>query len=186
MGAAAAAALLALTACSISVSGNGLQGGRSESLGDADEGIDGVEAIRVADPTHTESTVDYDRRPPAGGVHAPMWWNCGFYDAALPDENAGHDLEHGVVWLAYSPDLDDADVEVVHDLARANAKVLAAPYPDLPAGEAVVATAWARQLRVDSADDERLAAFVEQYQDGAEAPEAGATCTGSDLGVPIP
>ena len=168
--------------------GSDLAGGESEVVGDADEGIDGVQAIRVyySDPVHTESIVDYDLRPPAGGMHNPVWWNCGFYDEALPDEHVVHDLEHGAVWLAYAPDLDAADVEVIHDLARANAKVIAAPYPSLAEGEAVVATAWARQLRLDDVDDPRLAEFVEQYQDGSQAPESGAACTGGPLGDPLP
>ena len=50
----------------------------------------------------------------------------------------------------------------------------------------MVATAWARQLRLDSVQDERLAEFVAQYQDGDQAPESGASCTGSPLGEPIP
>ena len=73
---------------------------------------------------------------------------------------------------------------MIHDLVRDNAKVIATPYADLADGEAVVATAWARQLRLDSVDDPRLAEFVEQYQDGEQAPESGASCVG--LGEPIP
>ena len=115
-----------------------------------------------------------------------VWWNCGFYDEPVRDENAVHALEHGAVWLAYSPDLDEADVEVLHDLARENEKVLAAPYEGLDDGVAVVATAWARQLTLDSVDDPRLEEFVEQYQDGSQAPEAGASCTGTPVGEPIP
>ena len=95
-----------------------------------------------------------------------------------------HDLEHGAVWLAYDPDLPEADVAVIRALASANAKVIATPYPDLAAGEAVVATAWARQLRLDAVDDPRLAEFVDQYQDGPQAPESGSSCVG--LGAPIP
>lgn len=189
MVAALAAALLALAGCSANDGGgNGLQGGESEVIGEADEGIDGVIAIRVAysAPVHTESIVDYQLRPPAGGVHNPVWWNCGFYDEAIPDEHVVHDIEHGAVWLAYAPGLAGADVEVIHDLARANPKVVAAPYPALESGEAVVATAWARQLRLDSVDDERLGQFVEQYQDGSQAPESGSRCTGGPLGEPIP
>ncbi|MEO6318944.1 MAG: DUF3105 domain-containing protein, partial [Acidimicrobiales bacterium] len=94
--------------------------------------------------------------------------------------------EHGAVWLAYSPDLPDADVELIHELVRADPKLLAAPYPDLAVGEAVVATAWARQLRLDAVGDERLVEFIDQYRDGSQAPEAGATCSGTPLGEPIP
>jgi hypothetical protein len=168
--------------------GGDLEGGQSVVAGDAEEGIEGVMAIRVyySVPVHTESIVDYSLRPPAGGIHNPVWWNCGFYDEPIPDEHAVHDLEHGVVWLAYSPDLDPAEIEVIHDLARNDDRVLAAPYPDLAADEAVVATAWARQLRLDAVDDPRLAEFVAQYQDGSQAPEAGASCSGTPFGEPIP
>lgn len=185
---AAVLVLVGLSACSADDGGErSLAGGESEVLGEADEGIDGVEAIRVyyADPVHSESVIDYDRRPPAGGLHNSRWWNCGFYDEAIPDEHVVHDLEHGAVWLAYRPGLDAAAVEVIHELARNEPKVVAAPHPALEAGVAVVATAWARQLRLDSVDDPRLAAFVDQYQDGSQAPESGAPCDGG-LGEPNP
>ena len=145
-----AAVLLALAvtlgACSDGLaSGDPGDGGKSTVLGDADEGIDGVQSIRVyyANPVHvgSQADVDYELRPPAGGIHAPIWWNCGFYVRPVRDENAVHDLEHGVVWLAYSPQLDERDVEVLHDIARENDKVLVAPYRGLDVGVAVVATA---------------------------------------------
>jgi len=175
-----------LGACSDDSSGELSDGGASEVLGDADEGIDGVQAIRVyySDPVHTDGPVAYDLRPPAGGMHNDAWWTCGFYDEVLPDEQVVHDIEHGAVWLAYDADLPDEDIEVIHELARANPKVIATPYPDLAEDEAVVATAWSRQLRLDAVGDPRLAAFVEQYQDGSQAPESGASCLG--LGEPIP
>ena len=190
-----------MTAVALLVAGCGIGGGESsgglrtgnpvespsEVLGDADEGIAGVQAVRVfyERPVHSQDRVDYGLRPPAGGVHAPVWWSCGFYDAAIQDENAVHSLEHGAVWVSFAPDLPPDQVEIIHDLARANDKVLAAPYEQLPAGDAVVATAWARQLHLESATDPRLAEFVAQYQDGDQAPEAGAGCSGSPLGEPI-
>ena len=51
---------------------------------------------------------------------------------------------------------------------------------------AVVATAWARQLTLDSDTDPRLDEFVAAYQDGDQAPESGVTCRDSPLGDPIP
>jgi len=60
-----------------------------------------------------------------------------------------------------------------------------APYRGLDVGVAVVATAWARQLTLESVDDDRLDEFVEQYQDGDQAPESGASCTGSPFGRPV-
>jgi hypothetical protein len=160
----------------------------SEVLGDADEGIEGVQAIRVTydSPVHADGDIDYGLRPPAGGLHNPIPWNCGFYDQPVVDENVGHSLEHGAVWISFSPDLPEDQVELIHELARENPKVLAAPYEGLGASEQVVATAWARQLELESASDPRLAEFVAQYQDGDQAPEAGAGCSGGPLGEPIP
>ncbi|MSO87848.1 MAG: DUF3105 domain-containing protein [Acidimicrobiia bacterium] len=155
-------------------------------IGPAAEGIEGVMAIRVPDNTHTESPVDYGLSPPAGGVHNPVWLNCGFYDKASPAEHLVHDLEHGAVWLAYSPDLPAADINVIHNLARTSPRIVATPYPDLADGVAVVATAWARQLTLDSVADPRIEKFLDQYTDGDQAPEAGTTCLESPLGTPIP
>lgn len=153
--------------------------------GDADEGIEGVEAYRIESNEHTLGEITYPVHPPPGGPHHPSYANCGFYDQPIADEHVVHGLEHGVVWLAYSPLLSPADVEAIHGLARAQ-KVVAAPYGDLPAGAAVVASAWARQLVLDTVDDPRLGPFVVQYQDGSQAPEAGGGCTGSSIGEPIP
>jgi hypothetical protein len=153
--------------------------------GPADEGIDGVDAYRIESNQHTLGEVTYPVHPPPGGPHHPTYASCGFYDRPIVDAHVVHDLEHGVVWLAYSPVLAADQVEVIHDLARVG-KVVATPYGGLPAGAAVVASAWARQLVLDTVDDPRLGQFVAQYQDGAQAPEAGGACTGSPIGAPIP
>jgi len=178
--------VVGVSACGGDAAGSSDGGEANVVIGDADEGIEGVQAVRVPDNDHTESSVDYGLHPAAGGKHNPVWLNCGFYDESYPDENIVHDLEHGVVWLAYSPDLPAEDVDVIHDLARQDPKVIATPYDDLEPGVAAVATAWARQLSLDSVDDPRLEDFVVQYVDGSQAPEAGVTCAGSPLGDPIP
>ena len=154
------------------------------SVGEVDEGIEGVEGFRIESAEHVNVDIEYSVNPAPGGPHHEIWANCGFYDEPIPEEHLVHDLEHGAVWLAYAPDLPETDVEVIHELARQH-KVVAAPFEGLEAGEAVVATAWARQLRLDSVDDPRLVAFIEQYQDGDQAPEAGVTCTGTPVGEPI-
>ena len=146
------------------------------SVGAADEGIDGVEAFRIESTDHASADVEYSVTPPPGGPHGHVWASCGFHDEPLREEEAVHDLEHGAVWLAFSPDLPEADVQVLRDIVDANPKTIAAPYDGLAAGEAVVATAWARQLRLDRVDDLRLAAFVGHYQGSSQAPEADVTC----------
>ena len=148
-----------------------------------------MQAFRVYYPTRCTSERDgdipYGLRPPAGGMHRPVWWNCGFYDEPVRDENAVHDLEHGAVWLAYSPDLDEAGRGGDPRDRPRERKVLAAPYEGLDPGVAVVATAWARQLTLDGVDDPRLEAFVEQYQDGDQRPSRRG-CTGYAARGPDP
>jgi len=153
----------------------------TEPLGDADEGIEGVQAYRVhypagQGPPHRDGDIEYGLQPPVGGLHDEVSLECGFYDEPVRDENVLHSLEHGAVWLAYPPDLAEDDVEVIRELARDNDEVLAAPYEGLEPGVAVVASAWARQLTLDSVDDPRLAEFVAAYQNGDQHPEPGVPC----------
>ena len=152
-----------------------------ELVGPADEGIDGVEAFRVDSNAHTEENLTYDPAPPTGGEHFPVPATCGFYETeAPPDELLVHDLEHGAIWIAYDPGLDDASKSSLSALVAQQAKVTATPYPDL--GSPIVVTAWARQLRLDSVDDPRLLQFIEQYRNSENAPEPDAACQG--IGTP--
>ena len=130
---------------------------------------------------HTEGDVDYAQTPPAGGEHNPVWQNCGFYDEPVADENAVHSLEHGAVWITYSPDLSQDQVDQLRDRAHSQTYVLVSLYPDLPSP--VVASAWGKQLRLESADDPDLERFVRAYRQGPQTPEPGAVCTGG-IGQP--
>ncbi|HEU0170383.1 MAG TPA: DUF3105 domain-containing protein [Acidimicrobiales bacterium] len=152
-----------------------------EPIGPADEGIEGVEAFRVDSHAHTEENLTYEPAPPTGGEHYPVPATCGFYESdPPPDELLVHDLEHGAVWIAYDPDLDDAQKSALSTLVAQQAKVTATPYPDLDSP--LVVTAWARQLRLDSVDDPRLLQFIEIYRNSSNAPEPNAACQG--IGTP--
>lgn len=129
---------------------------------------------------HVKGEVDYpaDVRPPVGGRHDPQWQNANgdVYTRPLREENAVHSLEHGTVWVTYSTDLPQAEVEELR------AKVAGVPYrmmSPLPGQESPVRlTAWGHQLSVDSADDPRVDAFFDAYVQGPQAPEQGAPVTG--------
>lgn len=125
---------------------------------------------------HTQGEVDYEQTPPAGGVHSPIWQNCGFYAQPVREEHAVHSLEHGAVWITYRPGLPQEQVERLRELAQSQTYILVSPYPDLPAP--VVASAWGKQLRLDSAGDPRLEQFIRAYRQGPQTPEPGAACTG--------
>ncbi len=144
--------------------------------------IEGVTTIPNLSQDHVDGPQTYPQTPPVGGPHNGEWLNCGIYDTPVPNENAVHSLEHGAVWLTYRPDLPAADVEALRALVRGRSHALLSPYPDLPSP--VVASAWGLQLKVDSASDPRLARFVEQYEQGSQTPEPGASCR-STVGAPI-
>lgn len=123
---------------------------------------------------HVEGPITYAQDPPVGGDHAPIWLNCGYYDTPIPNENAVHSLEHGVVWLAFDPSLSADEVETLRDFAQ-ETEVLVAPYPGL--AEDVVATVWGRQLRVSEFDEDTIKAFIVTQKNGPGTPEPGADCT---------
>ncbi len=136
----------------------------------------GVQSFENLSRSHTEGSVSYEQNPPVGGEHNSVWQNCGFYPEPIRSENAVHSLEHGAVWITYQPDLPEEQVDKIRELASDNTYVLASPYPDLPTP--VVASAWGKQLRLESADDPDLERFVSAYAQGPQTPEPGAVCTG--------
>jgi hypothetical protein len=172
----AVAALVAIATLAACSGGDDGDPDTSPAVRPAGEGIDGVLAIRIPSNEHTEGEVDYDRTPPAGGDDNPVPAPCGFYVQPIPDEYVVHTLEHGAVWLAYATTLSAADVALLRALAEDDEDVIATPYPDLDVGVAVVASAWGRQLSLDSVSDPRLEEFVAKYRNFDTAPEAKVAC----------
>ena len=124
----------------------------------------------------------YEHRPPASGSHFDAWQNCGFYTAPVQDQTAVHALEHGAVWIAYSPDLAADEVAAIEARTAGEEHILAAPYPGL--ANPIVMTAWTRQLALEGLDDPLFEEFIDTYlaRRSPTAPEAGASCGGA-IGV---
>ncbi|WP_372594593.1 DUF3105 domain-containing protein [Actinotalea sp.] len=133
---------------------------------------DHVAAVPEPTPEEAGGTV----LPPVGGDHDPVPQNCGVYAEPVATANAVHSLEHGAVWITYRPDLAQAQVDVLTELARGEGYVLLSPFPDLAAP--VVLTAWGVQLQVDDAADPRVEPFLVKYVQGEQTPEPGAPCSG--------
>ena len=137
----------------------------------------GVEGINVgAAGNHTEAAVDYPQSPPAGEEHNPVWQNEGFYQEPERNETTVHTLEHGAVWITYQPDLPKGQKDAIRGLVEDQTCVLASPYEGLDAP--VVASAWGKQLRLESAEDSELERFIRAYRQGPQTPEPGPACTG--------
>ena len=138
---------------------------------------EGTETYTGLTRNHVDTPVDYPQTPPVGGNHNPVWQNCQYYDTSVPNERAVHSLEHGAVWITYSPDTSQADRDVLKAIAEQGDHILVSEYDGLPSP--IVATAWGKQLLLQSVSDPRLQQFVDVFQSGPQTPEPGVTCRDS-------
>ncbi|NKQ54911.1 DUF3105 domain-containing protein [Amycolatopsis sp. K13G38] len=122
--------------------------------------------------------VAYDHYPPIGGPHDGYWATCTgtVYKTAVRNENMVHALEHGSVWIAYNPDQIKGDA-----LTKLVAKVqgkpysMISPYPGLD--KPISLQSWGHQLKLDSADDQRIDEFITALRaNNNTTPEIGASC----------
>lgn len=137
---------------------------------------DGVMDFAYVGAQHSLEPVEYAEYPPVGGTHHPSWQNCGFYSVPIQSENAVHSMEHGAVWITYSPDLPEDEIEILRNRAE-EPLILVSPMDDLPS--ALVASSWNHQIQLDSAHDERLDQFIRSFRNGPDTPEPGASCFGA-------
>ena len=144
------------------------------SAGGDGAAIEGVETFENASG-HVQTAVTYPQTPPTGGDHNPTWLNCGVYTEQVPSENAVHALEHGALWVTYDPDISDDELTALRAQLPSTYVVLS-PFDGLPSP--IVLSGWNTQLAVDSAEDERISAFIEEYWLSNDVPEPGAPCTG--------
>lgn len=156
---------------------------RAEAAGYTIDGdIPGVTTLDAPRTAHTTEDVPYAESPPYGGDHDPVWADCTgtVYADPIRAENAVHSLEHGAVWVTYSPDLPAEDVDTLANLVAGVDYTLMSPFPGLRA--AVSVQSWGRQLVLGAADDPRLEAFLRIYRMNPElTPEPGATCSNPDF-----
>jgi hypothetical protein len=138
--------------------------------------IEGVETYENK-TEHVEGTVEYEQTPPTGGPHNAVWLNCGVYDQPVPNENAVHSMEHGAVWVTYNPDdIAGDELETLKSHLPSNYVILS-PYEGMDTPIAL--SNWNHQLKVDSADDERISEFFEEYWRSQNVPEPNASCSGA-------
>ncbi|MFF5184753.1 DUF3105 domain-containing protein [Streptomyces sp. NPDC000345] len=162
--------------------GSSVTASDSKSSGHWVTGSDGVRTWKgTLGRTHVAKTVKYPMEPPVGGNHDPVWLNCNgdVYTEPVNNMNAVHSLEHGAVWVTYNSKAGKADVEALA------AKVKKTPYtlmsPDDEQADPIMLTAWGKQRTVTGADDPNVDAFLEEFVQGEQTPEPGASCTGGTM-----
>jgi len=172
-----AALLIGIVAYAFANQGSGVRNllaEDDESFGDALTVLD--------DPArdHVNGQVDYDgypERPPAGGEHNSVPQQCQVYEEDIAPEHAVHSLEHGAVWVTYSPDLAGDQVAALRELVEGDPYRILSPVEGQDAP--VVLTAWGRQIEADGADDDVVERFLDVYTNGRQTPERGAACVGT-------
>ena len=148
----------------------------------------GTELVTVTSRSHVSGHVLYERLPPAGGDHAPIWAKCGVYDKSITTEEAVHSLEHGAVWITYQDTLSANDIAHLRDLAtseyvQSERYVIVSPFPGQKS--AVVVTAWGAQLNHLSVGDPRIRQFIDHFKAGDQAVEPSAACYHLGDGTPV-
>ena len=144
-----------------------------------DAAIEGVQVASSEDLSrdHVAGAVDYETVPPNGGAHNAVPQSCAVYDEPIPAEHAVHSLEHGAVWITYSDDLADDQVQELADKVEGDPYGLMSPVPEQESP--IVLTAWGRTLELATATDSRIDDFLEGYASGPQTPERGAACIGN-------
>ncbi|MCY9787799.1 DUF3105 domain-containing protein [Nocardiopsis sp. EMB25] len=142
--------------------------------------IPGMEEFEVGSYEHVTvgERVDYEQTPPVGGNHWAYWQNCAVYSEPVTPELGVHSLEHGAVWINYSPDLAQDEVDALEAMYSPGDYLLISPHDGEP-GAPIVASSWGRQVTAETASDEALQRFVERFERGTDVPEPGAACSGA-------
>ncbi|PPK64795.1 DUF3105 domain-containing protein [Actinokineospora auranticolor] len=158
----------------------------SDDNKDPSENINGVLRIKYTSGQHVEATqrVAYDQSPPFGGPHDGVWADCSgvVYPSAVRNENMVHALEHGSVWIAYNPDkVQGEQLDKLKTRVDGKPYMVMSPYPGLD--KPISLQSWGHQLKVDSADDERVDQFIKSLRTNSYlTPEPGGRCDSNQTG----
>ncbi|MBP2371276.1 DUF3105 domain-containing protein [Pseudonocardia parietis] len=125
-----------------------------------------------------DQQVAYTHSPPFGGAHDGVWAACNgvVYPNPVRSENLVHSLEHGAVWIAYNPDQVSGEaVSSLRERVEGQPYTVMSPYPGLDSP--ISLQSWGHQLKVGSADDERIEQFLRSLRvNRFTHPEVGASC----------
>jgi uncharacterized protein DUF3105 len=135
--------------------------------------IQGANHIPVGQPHEP-----YNSNPPTSGPHYATPAEAGFYDAAPPDEQLVHDLEHGYVIIWYNcSKLSDSQCRQLksqiqqvmgsagNSLITNTPKLIGVPRTNMETQLAL--TTWGRLDKFDSFDSQRILNFIKVFRDTA-------------------
>ena len=116
---------------------------------------------------HVEDGTDiqYTTQPPSSGNHYGSPADAGFYDSAIPEEQAVHNLEHGQIVVWYNPSASQETIDAIQSVVDDEAiALLGVPYDNLPSGSDVGFSAWAATQTCADFSNDVLDEFRAAYQ----------------------
>jgi hypothetical protein len=123
---------------------------------------------------HQPPPISYETSPPVAGPHSSTV-PCGVYAEQIPDENQVHDLEHGAVGVQYKPDVSLRQIREIEALVRSyDSHVFAGPYEGMDSN--ITLTAWGHMVRLDTFEEQTIRAFIDEFAQDGDAPEASQDC----------
>lgn len=155
------------------------RGGDDSSQTSTDVSADGLmgSAVAATDPKTDRQHISDPLQlqipkgePPTRGPHFAVPQNTGVYKQAVPDGNAIHALEHGIVWISYNPSKVDADtIKKLEDLGKQYAvDLIVSPRPDND--RAIDIVSWGQILVLDKFDKGTLEKFITTNRNRAPEP----------------
>lgn len=108
---------------------------------------------------------DYNSNPPTSGPHFANPAEWGVYQEGIADQILIHNLEHGGIWIAYSPRIDAGLVAKLeafhHEFGR---KIIVAPRQANDADIALAAWNHLDKFSASEYSEERVRAFIKAYR----------------------
>ena len=108
---------------------------------------------------------EYNSNPPTSGPHfaTPAEW--GVYQAEIADQILIHNLEHGGIWISYTPGTDAGLIAKLeqfhHEFGR---KIIVAPRQANDADIALAAWNHLDKFSASEFSDERVREFIQAYR----------------------
>jgi uncharacterized membrane protein YgcG len=139
-----------------------LRGGRPDAIAGND--LD-LFSETVSQPSHVNTTVNYQMNPPVVGQHSAAAIPCGTYAQTPPNEQFVHALEHGAVGILYNPtEVPPEDIADIEELVgEYDSHVLSAPYPSMDETPIAV-TSWGEMMRLNSWDPDAAAEYIRAFR----------------------
>lgn len=128
--------------------------------------VEGTVDFEIVGRNHiTQGTAGsgYNSDPPSSGPHWPSPAKNGVHNEQVADQQAIHNLEHGHVWIAYRPDIDEGAKSGLKKIVEDDDwKVVMAPRAKNDTKIALVA--WGRVLKIDEPDYQKVKDFIRTYR----------------------